>query len=111
MTGKNLGFNSNNTHPSTFFEHSFSKGAPFFTMIRSATSLVRAYPLLRTKYTAALHTSAILRIDKSGVVGSWNPFAKKEQDQQKPDQQLQNAVEKVDLNFQVDYEDKKDIPS
>jgi len=80
-------------------------------MIRSAASVVRAYPLLQSRYTAAIHTSAILRIDKSGVVGNWNPFAKKQQDEPKQDQQLQNAVEKVDLNFNVDYEDRQEISS
>ncbi|KAI8577865.1 hypothetical protein K450DRAFT_249633 [Umbelopsis ramanniana AG] len=80
-------------------------------MIRSSVPFVRAYPLLRTRYTAALHTSAVWRMEKSAVVSNWNPFAKKQQEEQKPDQQLQNAVDKVDLNFNVEYQDKEDIPS
>ncbi|CAO3673405.1 unnamed protein product [Umbelopsis ramanniana] len=80
-------------------------------MIRSSVPFVRAYPLLRTRYTAALHTSAVWRMEKSVAVNNWNPFAKKQQEEQKPDQQLQNAVDKVDLNFNVEYQDKEDIPS
>jgi hypothetical protein len=83
----------------------------FFDMIRSSVPFVRAYPLLRTRYTAALHTSAVWRMEKSAAVSNWNPFAKKQQEEQKPDQQLQNAVDKVDLNFNVEYQDKEDIPS
>jgi hypothetical protein len=79
-------------------------------MIRS--SLAKTYPLLRTRYTAALHTSAVLRIGNTTATGaSWNPFAKKQEQEQKPDQPLQDAVNKVDLDFTVDYEDKLDIPS
>jgi hypothetical protein len=82
-------------------------------MFRSSAAFTKAYPILRSKYTAALHTSAILRIDNSIALASWNPFAKKQepQQEQKPDQQLQDAVNKVDLDFNVDYEDKVDIPS
>ncbi|KAI9281725.1 hypothetical protein BC943DRAFT_282283 [Umbelopsis sp. AD052] len=50
-------------------------------------------------------------MEKSAAVNAWNPFAKKQQEEQKPDQQLQNAVDKIDLNFNVEYEDKEELPS
>jgi hypothetical protein len=50
-------------------------------------------------------------MEKSAVLNNWNPFAKKQTEEQKPDQKLQNAVDKVDLDFNVEYEDKENIPS
>ncbi|KAG2173101.1 hypothetical protein INT43_004474 [Umbelopsis isabellina] len=79
-------------------------------MIRS--SLAKTYPLLQTRCTAALHTSAAVRIANTNAIGaSWNPFAKKQEQEQKPDQPLQDAVNKVDLDFNIDYEDKIEVPS